>query len=207
MSISPRWGTKMPERDPFDIAELERRLANLIRDGLIASVDYDAARARVQIGDLLTAPLPWYAGRAGGDRTWWAPEVGEQVTVLSPSGELAQGRILPALYSNAAPAPASAGDVSRAVWADGLVVEHDRARKLTRIHAPEGTLVLDAKNVVIRTGEGGYYQLDNAGRVSRITHVDGAEFKSESWTTGAVVTAEPDQGYSPPAVLTPEEES
>ncbi|MBE0529536.1 MAG: phage baseplate assembly protein V [Rhodospirillales bacterium] len=191
----------------MEMAELDRRLANVVRIGTVAEADYPAARVRVAIGDNLTGGLPWLTARAGGDRAWWAPEVGEQVMVFSPGGDLAQGVVLPALFSNAAPAPADSPDIRREVYADGLVIEHDRAKKLTRLNAldSEGTLVLEAKNIVIRTGDGGYYQLDHHGMASRITHVGGAAFETDSWQAGAVVTANADQDYSPPEVQTPEE--
>lgn len=193
--------------DRLEIVELKRLIANLLRIGTIASVDAASARAKVAIGKNTTAPLPWLSARAGSDRAWWAPSQGEQVVVLSIGGDLAQGVILPALYSDAAPAPADTGDVRRTVFADGLVVEHDTAAKITRISAleSEGTLVLEAKNVIIRTGDGGTYHLDTAGYAQRLTHLAGPAFESESWHAGAVVTALPDAGFSPPNVTIPEE--
>jgi phage baseplate assembly protein V len=55
------------------------------------------------MGQLLTDWLPWISTRAGGQRarTWWPPRVGEQCLVLSPGGELAQGRVLCGIYSDA----------------------------------------------------------------------------------------------------------
>lgn len=196
----------MPDTE-LRLAELERRLANLARIGTIAEADHAAARVRVAIGEILTGWLPWLAHRAGGDRAWWAPEVGEQVLVVSPGGDLAQGIVCPSLYSATSPAPADSPDIRREVYGDGLVIEHDRAAKVTRINALDsgGTLVLEAKNLVLRSGEGGYYHLDHAGMATRVTHIGGAAFESDSWTDGAVVTGNADQGFSPPEVLTPEE--
>ncbi len=87
----------------FEITELNRRLANLIRLGVIDRVDHASARVRVKIGDLLTAWLPWATIKAGKDSAWWAPEKGEQVLVFSPSGDLAQGVVLGAIFQNAFP--------------------------------------------------------------------------------------------------------
>jgi len=114
------------------VSELERRLSNLIRPGTVTAADYPNARVRVQIGQNTTAWLPWMTHRAGGDRSWHAPEVGEQVLVLSPCGDLAQGFALPAVYQNAHPAPANAATVHRIEYEDGAVIEYDRqAHKLT----------------------------------------------------------------------------
>lgn len=186
----------------YRITELERRLANQLRVGTVAEADYPQGRLRVTIGPITTGWLPWLTARAGADRTWWAPEVGEQVMVLAPSGELAQGWVLPAGFSDAAPAPCASADVMRAVFGDGLVVEHDRAAHRTTINArdSEGTLILSAKNLVLKTGEGGFLHTDHHGRAARITHVDGALFESETWQAGSTVTAKPDHGYTPPEV-------
>ncbi len=192
----------------FRIAELERRVANLIRIGAVESVDVGAARAKVVVGPITTAPLPWLTRRAGADRDWWAPSLGEQVVVLAVGGDLAQGVILPALYADAAPAPADSADVHRTVYADGTLFEHDSAAKITRLSAldAEGTLILEAKNVVIRTGEGGTYHLDHAGYAQRLTHLEGPAFETESWHAGAVITGLPDNGFSPPKVTIDDEE-
>lgn len=116
----------------FRVAELERRLANVMRLGLVEQLDEDAARVRVRVGDILTAWIPWVAHRAGGDRTWWAPEPGEQVVLLAPAGELAAAVALPAVYRSAYAPPANAKTVHRTTYADGAVIEYDReAHKLT----------------------------------------------------------------------------
>lgn len=191
----------------YRLREVERKLETMIRLGVISECNPEAARARVDVGDFITAPLPWFTRRAGGDADWWAPEADEQVMVLSPSGDLAEGVILPAVYRDVRPEPAGSADIRKEVYGDGLVIEHDRSKKLTRINAldSKGTLVLEAKNIVIRTGEGGYYQLDRYGLVERTTHTGGADYKNESWRKGAVVTGPPDHGHSPPEVSTPEE--
>jgi len=117
------------------LAEIERRLANVVRIGTVAEADYGRARVRVAIGDLLTDWLMWLTPRAGGDRTWWAPEVGEQVLVFSPYGELAAGVVLPALYSTAHPANGNSPEITRIDWGDGGYLEHDRASGKLTLHA------------------------------------------------------------------------
>ena len=94
----------------FELVEVDRRLANIVTLGSIAAVDVANAVAQVQIGGILTDWLPWLTARAGNDITWWAPEVGEQVVILSPSGDLAQGVVLPGLYQTAHPAPSNSAD-------------------------------------------------------------------------------------------------
>ena len=126
----------------FSLAELDRRTANLIRLGTIEAADYAAARVRVRSGELLTGWLPWLTTRAGPDVSWWAPEVGEQVVLLSPSGEPASGVVLGAIYQQRYPAPESRETVHTTVYQDGTTVTYDReAHHLTVACVGDVTLI------------------------------------------------------------------
>lgn len=118
-------------RGMTDIAALSRLIENLIRLGTIAEVDHGSlqdkrpARVRVQSGDLLTGWLPWAALRAGTTRDWDPPTVGEQVLVLSPSGQTAQGIAITGLFSALIPANGDRAGLHRRTYPDGAVVEYD----------------------------------------------------------------------------------
>lgn len=131
------------------ISDLDRRLANLLRYGVIAELDEnhaDGPRATVDLDDgNITDWLPWFAMRAGEDRSWWAPEPGEQVMVFSPSGELSQGTIMPGIYCNKYVANGASKDVRRTTYKDGTVVEYDRAahQLLVDASASNGAVVVN----------------------------------------------------------------
>lgn len=88
----------------FRVAELERKLANVVRPGRVFEVDTERTRVRVQYDVTLegepavTGWLPWLTARAGVVLTWSAPSLGEQVLLLAPTGDLAQAFVLPAIY-------------------------------------------------------------------------------------------------------------
>ena len=125
----------------FNISELNRRLANLIRLGSIVKADYTNARLKIKSGSLLSGWLPWISVRAGNDRSWWAPETGEQVLIFSPSGDLAQGVVLPGIYQNAYPAPAKNPDHNQITYSDGAIFNYDRHRHHWNIHLPAGATI------------------------------------------------------------------
>lgn len=116
--------------DPIDmrLSELERRFENIIRHGTIAATDYETAKVKVAFSDELTSGwLPWFTSRAAGaEITWSAPEAGERVTVLSPNGDIHQGRVMPAVYSDVSPAPSINPDVITVAHKDGAHVTYDR---------------------------------------------------------------------------------
>ena len=120
----------------YRVEQLERQLNNILRIGNVVDVDYDKALCRVEIGNIKTAWLKWFTDRASNDRNWWAPEIGEQVMVLSPSGEMTQGAVLPAIYQDAHPAPAHRETVHRTEYADGVVIEYDRSLSVLHVWSP-----------------------------------------------------------------------
>jgi len=75
---------------------MDRRLHSLIRVGTVSQVDTARVCARVSFGDALSDWLPW-SQRAGVVREWAPLEVGEQVVVVSPGGDTAQGAIIGSL--------------------------------------------------------------------------------------------------------------
>lgn len=134
----------------FRVAELERRLHNILRLGTVCEADYGAARIRVRSGELVSGWVPWIAARAMGDRNWWAPRTGEQVMLLSPSGDPAQAVALPSLYQTAAPPPADSPDIHRTVYPDGAVTEYDSAAHALKAVIP-GTADVKADERVTLT--------------------------------------------------------
>ncbi|MEE9357244.1 MAG: phage baseplate assembly protein V [Sedimenticolaceae bacterium] len=98
--------------------------------------------------------LPWLTARAGNDRSWWAPEVDEQVIVFSPSGDIAQGVVLTAIYQQLHPANGKDPDLCRVDFKDGASIEYNRQSHEMTIHSKgelfiraDGDIWLDAKNL------------------------------------------------------------
>ncbi|WP_415775305.1 phage baseplate assembly protein V [Shewanella oncorhynchi] len=105
------------------IAELTRRIDNLLRIGTVAEVKGNLCR--VKTGELLTQFRPFFTRRAGTAKTSWRPTVGEQVMLLSLSGDLTNAYILPALYSDENPEPDDNNNRDRTIYPDGAVIEYD----------------------------------------------------------------------------------
>lgn len=132
-----------------DLATLARLLENLIRFGTIAAVDHGnpaqlkPPRVTVQTGTLLTGWLPWLNPRAGEDREWNPPTVGEQVVLLSPSGQLANGVVITGLFSDSIPANGNRAGLHRRTYRDGAVIEYDStAHHLRAVLPAAGTTEL-----------------------------------------------------------------
>lgn len=159
--------------DGFQQADTVNRLANLIRFGQIAEIDLTAtpARARIEIeDDWISDWLPVFQVHAGRVSSWSAPVQGEQVVILSPSGELAAGAALRGLNFDGRPAP-SDEDLKTilAEWGDGATDTYDEQSKTRTVTVPAGgKLHLIAGAVVVRI-EADTIAMDAAGKPIAIT--------------------------------------
>lgn len=131
-----------------DIAELRRRLDNMIRLGTIAQVDHAKALCRVQSGAILTGWLPFFTRRAGSTNEWAPVSANEQCAVFSPSGDLAQGVVLVGLYSDANPPCSNNPAAHKTEWANGDFVEHNAETGAYRLKLT-GHVQIDAASLDI----------------------------------------------------------
>lgn len=128
----------------YDMTEANRRMGNMVSFGTVESVDYAKAMARIRIGDVVTGDLPMMAPRAGGNQTWAPFEVGEQVCVLAPSGNLSTGVIAGALYSDQGAANGDRAGLHRTTYSNGAVIEFDRDSNTFRMNLSGGHVEITA---------------------------------------------------------------
>ncbi len=155
--------------DP-DSADILRRVHNMLRLGTVSmdprDLDYPNGKVRVILGDpatvndkdtttLKTGFLRWMSLRGGPDTTWWAPQIGEQVLVFSPGGNLKRGIIIGSLYrpqvldsQNAVYAqPEIRETIHFTQYADGTQVFYDRLAGLYEINCVGNVKVIAAGDV------------------------------------------------------------
>ncbi|WP_329601654.1 phage baseplate assembly protein V [Paraburkholderia antibiotica] len=131
--------------------EAQRRARNANQTGRVIDVDVSdpsAPRCRVAIGDPTVDDqgqesdwIPFEVARAGGMRSWSAPSKGEQVRIACPNGDLSQGTVTGALYSEENPAPSVREDEHLFDFGDGARISYDEeAHKLT-VALPEGGVI------------------------------------------------------------------
>lgn len=132
--------------------DILRQLANLIRFGTIQTVA--SKRVQVQVGGLLTRPIPWVSPRAGKTKSWSPPDIGEQVMVLSPNGDLGASVAIGGIFCDAydIPAEANANTVVMA-FGDGAVLLYDQAAHLLKATLPaDGRVAMTASGGFTLTG-------------------------------------------------------
>lgn len=141
------------EFDAYALSEHERILSNIVRYGTVTAVDAANARVQVSSGGVLSDWMPWVVTRAGQDKTWHPPDVGEQVVVLMPTGEIGQGVVLGALYQNRFPAPSNNPDMAMIKFRDGTVFSYDPKQGLATlsIGSTRATLRDGAADLIVKT--------------------------------------------------------
>lgn len=133
----------------FEITELQRRMANVIRVGTISEVDTLTAKARVKLTDgLVTGLLPWMT-EAGHVSKWRSPSVGEQVILLAPNGSLELAVIIGGLFSRANAPVSSALAETHLSFSDGTVLKYDENSHFLKIEMSQGKVEIKAPEVKI----------------------------------------------------------
>lgn len=131
--------------------DLQRRLANIVRRGVIHSTQHGKIpKCRVSIGELVTDWLPLCQVFSGGFRSDVNPcTVGDAVTVLSEGGDLNNGRVFPGWATGGAPVPEGSESEHITVYGDGTEVRYDReAHALTITIAAGGTYKIVGKGTL-----------------------------------------------------------
>lgn len=140
---------RLPARDPGG-AETDRLIGDLLRVGLVESVDLEAGKAVVSFGDQTTPPSDWLM-QVGNTTVWIPPTVGQQVLVLCPEGDVDQAVILNGLPSSAF-APLFLGLQNAIRFEDGAQVTYDPEAAKLDVQTP-GQVDITAPGGVTITGD------------------------------------------------------
>jgi phage baseplate assembly protein V len=137
----------------LQLNDIMRLIGNLVRIGNVSELDLANARCRVATGSNVTAWLPWMTHRAGRTRSWWAPSVGEQVLLLSMGGELNTAFVLPAVFSDASPAPSASPDALHLAFPDGAVFEYEPAQSTLKVTGIKTAVINASQKVEVTAPE------------------------------------------------------
>lgn len=130
--------------------ETERRLQSFINRGIVTHVDYAAARCRVQIDGVETDWLKFSAARIGKVKIWNPPSVGEQVLVISETGELSTGLVTTSFDYDDQPMPSANADTFEIHCDDGASFIYNHATHNLGIRLPnDSTTILVSSSVQI----------------------------------------------------------
>jgi len=95
-----------------ELVDIKRRVEVSHRDGKVVELDPEKGLIKVDLGTdkspMVTEWIPWVE-RAGAQKTWNPPTVGEAISVVAPGGEMALARGVPGGFSAAFQQPSQEG--------------------------------------------------------------------------------------------------
>ncbi|WP_085584402.1 MULTISPECIES: phage baseplate assembly protein V [unclassified Pseudomonas] len=126
-------------------AQHDRMLAGLVKDCYVVAVDLAASppACRVSDGEWVSGWVRWHSIAAGKARHWRAPSLNEQGTLISASGDVAQGTFIPGLYGSGGPPPDNRDHVEVWRFEDGGSLVYDWQAKSYAISLPTGTVTIN----------------------------------------------------------------
>lgn len=141
--------TRRPSK-PEAATDTDRTIGDLLRVGLVDSVDLVAGKVVVSFGDQTTPPIDWLM-TVGDTTVWIPPTVGQQILVVTPEGDVEQAIALNGLPSSAF-APLFAGLKNAIRFADGAQVSYDPEAGELDVHTPGNVTITAPGGVVIAGG-------------------------------------------------------
>lgn len=152
---------------PAASAQTSHDLANLAQEGVVESVDYDAGKVVVRVGEILTPPIDWLAP-SGKTRLWCPPSEGEQVSVICPEGDFERAYVAGGLPSSSHPL-LLLGEKVGVEFADAGRVIYDPAASVLAFELP-GALTIAAPDGVSVSADA---VIDGDVRITGDVQIDG----------------------------------
>ena len=132
--------------------ELSRRIAGMLRVGLVHEIDYPGLRLRVRSGDITTGWLPW-PGYLGRNRVDWTPlVVGQEVLIAAPSGDLSQAVVVALLHVTSDPPPSTDETQDVVRFRSGSTVTHDADTGDLEVTGVRNIGITAAEQIVLTVG-------------------------------------------------------
>jgi len=178
-------------------AQHDRMLAGLVKDCYVVAVDLAASPpvCRVSDGEWVSGWVRWHSVAAGKARHWRAPSIDEQGTLISASGDVAQGTFIPGLYGNGGPTPDNRDHVEVWRFDDGGSLVYDWQANSYTITLPSGTVTIKVGSTLAEVTDNavsvksGTIDLEGAVNIKGPVNIDGPLHATQSITSDADILA------------------
>lgn len=178
-------------------AQHDRMLAGLVKDCYVVAVDLAASPpvCRVSDGEWVSGWVRWHSVAAGKARHWRAPSIDEQGTLISASGDVAQGTFIPGLYGNGGPPPDNRDHVEVWRFDDGGSLVYDWQANSYTITLPSGTVTIKVGSTLAEVTDNavsvksGTIDLEGTVNIKGPVNIDGALHATQSITSDADILA------------------
>lgn len=178
-------------------AQHDRMLAGLVKDCYVVAVDLTASPpvCRVSDGEWVSGWVRWHSIAAGKARHWRAPSLNEQGTLISASGEVAQGTFIPGLYGNGGAPPDNRDHVEVWRFDDGGSLVYDWQTSSYTVSVPSGTVTIKVGSTLAEVTDNavsvksGVIDLEGVVNIKGPVNIDGPLHATQSITSDADILA------------------
>jgi phage baseplate assembly protein V len=178
-------------------AQHDRMIAGLVKDCYVVAVDLAASPpvCRVSDGEWVSGWVRWHSIAAGKARHWRAPSLNEQGTLISASGEVAQGTFIPGLYGNGGAPPDNRDHVEVWRFDDGGSLVYDWQTSSYTISVPSGTVTIKVGSTQAEVTDNavavksGTIDLEGIVNIKGQVNIDGPLHATQSITSDADILA------------------
>ncbi|MEN5312410.1 phage baseplate assembly protein V [Pseudomonas koreensis] len=178
-------------------AQHDRMLAGLVKDCYVVAVDLAASPpvCRVSDGEWVSGWVRWHSIAAGKARHWRAPSLNEQGTLISASGEVAQGTFIPGLYGNGGAPPDNRDHVEVWRFDDGGSLVYDWQTSSYTINVPSGTVTIKVGSTLAEVTDNavavksGTIDLEGVVNIKGQVNIDGPLHATQNITSDADILA------------------
>ncbi|PHH39773.1 phage baseplate assembly protein V [Pseudomonas putida] len=178
-------------------AQHDRMLAGLVKDCYVVAVDLTASPpvCRVSDGEWVSGWVRWHSIAAGKARHWRAPSLNEQGTLISASGEVAQGTFIPGLYGNGGAPPDNRDHVEVWRFDDGGSLVYDWQTSSYTVSVPSGTVTIKVGSTLAEVTDNaisvksGTIDLEGVVNIKGQVNIDGPLHATQSVTSDADILA------------------
>jgi len=178
-------------------AQHDRMLAGLVKDCYVVAVDLAASPpvCRVSDGEWVSGWVRWHSIAAGKARHWRAPSLNEQGTLISASGEVAQGTFIPGLYGNGGAPPDNRDHVEVWRFDDGGSLVYDWQTSSYTVSVPSGTVTIKVGSTLAEVTDNavsvksGVIDLEGVVNIKGPVNIDGPLHATQSITSDADILA------------------
>ncbi|MCX4217973.1 phage baseplate assembly protein V [Pseudomonas sp. MCal1] len=178
-------------------AQHDRMLAGLVKDCYVVAVDLAASPpvCRVSDGEWVSGWVRWHSIAAGKARHWRAPSLNEQGTLISASGEVAQGTFIPGLYGNGGAPPDNRDHVEVWRFDDGGSLVYDWQTSSYTVSVPSGTVTIKVGSTLAEVTDNaivvksGTIDLEGVLNIKGQVNIDGPLHATQSITSDADILA------------------
>ena len=134
------------------IARLEAAMNQVVRIGIVSSVQADKGTVRVKLPDsdnIISKPLPVLFSRTQDNKAYDMPDIGEQVVCLFLPNGFEQGFVLGSSYSGPDTPPVTDRNKTHYTWPNDTYVEYDRKAEKMTVFVKGDIAITATENITI----------------------------------------------------------